>query len=92
MTDELLVASAKRGDVDATNELARRFEPVLRRIASGYFIPGGDQDDVVQEARVGLFKAIRDYDASTRTPFGAFASLCIRRQVITAVEEHENAA
>ena len=35
---------------------------------------------------IGLYKAIRDFDAAQETPFRAFAELCISRQILTAIK------
>ena len=50
------------------------------------FIAGGDNDDLIQEGLVGLYKAIRDYRTDRESSFRNFAELCITRQIITAVK------
>ena len=35
---------------------------------------------------IGLYKAIRDYEPSSKVTFKAFAELCITRQIITAIK------
>lgn len=52
----------------------------------GYFLPGGDDDDLRQEARIGLLKAIRDYHPGHNAAFKTFANLCITRQILTSVK------
>ena len=52
----------------------------------GYFLVGGDSDDIEQEALIGLYKAIRDYQVDRQASFRAFAELCITRQIITAIK------
>jgi len=49
------------------------------------FIVGGDNDDLIQEGMIGLYKAIRDYDESKDASFRTFSSMCINRQMCTAV-------
>jgi RNA polymerase sporulation-specific sigma factor len=41
---------------------------------------------VQQEALIGLYKAIRDYQVDRQASFRAFAELCITRQIITAIK------
>jgi RNA polymerase sporulation-specific sigma factor len=50
------------------------------------FLVGGDREDLIQEGMIGLFKAIRDFDAANGAPFAAFAKLCVERQIYTAIE------
>lgn len=64
-------------------DVHERLAPMMLAIAGEYFAPGLTGDDLLQEARIGLWKACRDYDG--RGAFKAFAALCVRRQVITAV-------
>jgi len=86
LSDEALVAAAWAGDRDALLQLFERYRPVLRALAKRYFLPGGDVDDLLQEASLGLAKAVRDYRPELGIPFRPFAELCVTRQVITAVK------
>ena len=49
------------------------------------FLLGGENDDLIQEGMIGLFKAIRDYDLTQNVPFAGFADLCISRQIYSAI-------
>jgi RNA polymerase sporulation-specific sigma factor len=50
------------------------------------YILGADNDDLIQEGMIGLFKAIRDYDSGRDASFYTFADLCISRQIYKAVQ------
>ncbi len=63
-----------------------RYRRFARAKARGYFLIGGDSDDVEQEALIGLYKAVRDFRAEHQASFRAFAELCIKRQIITAIK------
>jgi len=78
--------AARSGDDVAIAELLTRYRWLARSKARSYFIAGGDRDDVVQEAMIGLYKAVRDFDPSHGVAFAGFADLCVTRQVITAVK------
>jgi len=83
---EFATVEAARQDATVFESLLARFAPMINKIASGYFLQtGGDHDDLRQEATIGFFKSVRDYDG-IQSSFEAFASLCIRAQVITAVK------
>ena len=41
---------------------------------------------MIQEGMIGLFKAVRDFDAGRDASFYTFAELCISRQMYTAVQ------
>jgi len=85
--DERLVASFQRGrDREAVNELLRRHEGLIMSVARRYFVPGGDHEDVRQQAMIGFWKAVRDYTGGAGASFPSFARTCMQRQVITAVK------
>lgn len=85
-TDEELVILAQNGDNDSEIELFSRYKNVLRKIARSYFLIGGDIEDLTQEGMIGLYKAIKGYSSSKGVSFSAFANLCIKRQMQTAVK------
>jgi RNA polymerase sporulation-specific sigma factor len=84
--DVILVAAARDGDENASGELVRRYRGLIRCKARSYFLVGADREDVIQEGMIGLYKAIRDYDATRQASFHSFAELCVTRQIITAVK------
>src|SRR3546814_9578059 len=51
-----------------------------------YFVPGGDHEDVRQQAMIGFWKSVRDFTPDAGASFPSFARTCMQRQVITAVK------
>lgn len=86
LIDEEVLPYIHEGDADATEYILNKYERIVHKKASGYFLMGSDRDDVVQEGRIGLYKAIADYDATKKSSFKSFAELCITRQIITSVK------
>jgi RNA polymerase sporulation-specific sigma factor len=86
LDDQVLVARARGGDDRCIEILLARYRNFARSKARSYFLAGSDKEDVVQEGMIGLFKAIRDFEEATGTPFRAFAELCISRQILTAIK------
>lgn len=85
VSDETLVARARGGDDDALDTLLLRHRAVARARARSYFLVGADHDDVVQEGMIGLYRAIREFDAEREASFRTFAELCVSRQILTAI-------
>jgi len=81
-----LLSRARAGDDTALNELLTRYRSLARAKARSYFLIGADHDDVVQEGMIGLYKAIRDYDADLGASFRGFAEMCVTRQIISAIK------
>ncbi len=87
MKDAQLVAKAKNGDEVAFSVIADRYRSTVKYRAASYFLPGGDNDDVLQEGMIGLFQAVRDYECGRGAEFASFAQLCIDRHLGMAVRK-----
>ena len=86
LADESVAAIAKRGCRAAIEHLLSKYRGFVEGKARSYFLAGAEQEDVVQEGMIGLYKAIRDFRADRRASFRSFADLCVTRQIITAVK------
>ena len=85
MTDEALALAAQGGDRAAAEKLLEKYKNAARGIARGYFLEGGDAEDIVQEGMIGLYSAVTDYRAGGMS-FKNFAYLCIHRRIVSAVK------
>lgn len=86
LDDDDLAIRAQQGNDLAQQALIQRYRRFASFRGRGYYIPGGDADDIVQEALIGLYKAVRDYRPDREASFCVFAELCITRQIRTAVK------
>lgn len=84
--DISLVLSAQKGDRQSLDRLIKKYEGLVYRKAKAYFLIGADNDDIVQEGMIGLYKAIRDFSSEKQIAFSAFAEICITRQILTAIK------
>lgn len=85
-SDEELITLIKEGDEDVTDFLMDKYKSLVRNKARTMFILGGETEDLVQEGMIGLFKAVRDFDSTKEASFKTFATLCIVRQMYTAID------
>ena len=86
-SDEELVTLAQSGDKRATEELLLRHTGVVRCCARGFFLIGGETEDLIQEGMIGLYHAIVDYKFEEGgSSFKNFAYLCVSRRIIDAVK------
>ena len=85
-TDEELIDRLREGESQIMDYIMDKYKNLVRKKAKSMFILGGDSDDLIQEGMIGLFKAIRDYDAGRDASFFTFADLCISRQMYTAAQ------
>lgn len=86
-TDEELVLLAQKGDTDAELEVFSHYRNLLRKVCRSYFLIGGDSDDLMQEGMIGLYKAIKSYSKDKNVSFAAYAGLCVKRQIQTAIKK-----
>ena len=86
MTDEQLICKFRQGAKTIMDYLMEKYKNLVRKEANAMFLLGGENDDLIQEGMIGLFKAVRDYQTDQDTSFYSFAKLCITRQMYSAIE------
>lgn len=86
LTDEQLIEHTNAGEKGCMDVLIERYKRHVRNQARPLYLIGGDSDDLIQEGMLGLFKAIRDYRPEKSDSFEAFATLCISRQLYSAIQ------
>ena len=86
LTDEEIIRRVRGGEKEGTDYLLEKYKNLVRKKARALYLIGGDNDDLIQEGMIGLYKAIRDYDVEKETVFRSFASVCIDLQLYNAVK------
>ena len=86
ISDEELIDRLRQGENGITDFIMDKYKNLVRKKAKSMYILGADSDDLIQEGMIGLFKAVRDYDAGRDANFHTFADLCISRQMYNAVQ------
>jgi RNA polymerase sporulation-specific sigma factor len=84
--DEELILRLRDGETEIMDYICDKYKELVKTKARSMFILGGDNEDLIQEGMIGLFKAVRDYDCGRDASFFTFADLCISRQMYTAVQ------
>lgn len=85
VSDEELIQKYRNGDADACECIMERYKNLVRKKAKAMYIAGGDSDDLIQEGMIGLYKAVCSFQENQEANFMTFASMCINRQLCTAV-------
>ena len=86
LPDEQLIKRLREGETEIMDYIINKYKSMVRQKAKAMYLLGGENDDLIQEGMIGLFKAIRDYDAEGENSFHSFADLCISRQMYTAIK------
>lgn len=84
--DEELISRFKNGESEILDYLMEKYKNMVRKKARTMFLIGGENDDLIQEGMIGLFKAVRDYQPDRDAAFQTFASICVDRQIYNAVQ------
>ena len=85
-TEVELINMAKSGNEEAIGYLFNKYKDIVNMKVNKYFIIGAEKEDIVQEALIGLYKAIKNFMPEKQNSFKTFANLCIERQLITAIK------
>ena len=86
LSDEQLCEQAKSNLESASSILISRYMTLAGFRVKKYKLLGIEPEDLVQDALIGLLKAIRGYDPSKGAAFSTFACTCIDRSIISAVK------
>lgn len=85
-SDEALIQEIRHQNHDALAELMERYIPLSAQKAKNSRIDGMDEDDVFQEAMIGLIGAVRAYREDRESSFRTFANLCMNRRIASAAQ------
>lgn len=86
MTDEQLIRHLRSGENEIVDYIMDKYKFLVKKKAKAMFLLGGENDDLIQEGMIGLFKAVQNYDETQEASFYSFADLCVSRQMYTAIE------
>jgi RNA polymerase sporulation-specific sigma factor len=86
LTDEQIIAKIKDGDEQALIYMFEKYQDLINSKVGKYFMIGAEREDIIQEGRIGLYKAIKGFDLNKDNTFKTFANICIERQLITAIK------
>lgn len=84
--DEELISRFKNGESEILDYLMEKYKNMVRKKTRTMFLIGGENDDLIQEGMIGLFKAVRDYQPDRDAAFQTFASICVDRQIYNAIQ------
>ncbi len=72
-SDEALIQAAQRGDRLAAEAMTLRHDALVRYVARRFAGRGRDMEDLLQLGRLGLYKAIVNFDLSFGARFSTYA-------------------
>jgi len=87
-TDEQLIEMHKKGDHTEFEVIYARYKNMIRSLARGLFLVGGDNEDLMQEGVLGLLNAVNTFNGATS--FSTYAYTCIKNSMLTAVNSAQS--
>ena len=87
MSENDIINLAQNKEDSAMEYLLEKYKPLVRQKTRKLILIDGDKDDLIKEGMIGLFKAVRDYQAGKDAAFRTFADLCISRQLYSAIKK-----
>ena len=81
---QLPIAAAAAGDQEAFSLIVHRMEPLIRAQIHVCRCDGTEDEDLAQEALMGLLAAVRTYRPDGGAAFTTYATTCIRNRLLSA--------
>ncbi|MBC8570184.1 sigma-70 family RNA polymerase sigma factor [Zongyangia hominis] len=88
--DEWLIREIRNQNPNAMGVLFDRYIPVAKMKARGSRIAGMEEDDIFQEAMIGLIGAVRSYREDRESSFKTFANLCMNRRIASVAQSQQS--
>lgn len=85
-SDEELILRLRDGEEAIMDYIMNKYKNLVRKHARNMYILGAEEQDLIQEGMIGLFRAIKDYDSGRDASFFTFADLCVSRKMYNAIE------
>jgi len=86
--DRAMLEAARSGNKEALNLIIQHYEPEVRMIACKYFLPRADYDDLIQEGRIAIYRAVLSYNTNLDIPFLHFLRMVIKRKLIDSLRKY----
>ena len=85
-SDEELILRLRDGEEAIMDYIMNKYKNLVRKHARNMYILGAEEQDLIQEGMIGLFRPIKVYDSGRDASFFTFADLCVSRKMYNAIE------
>lgn len=75
------IENAKRGNEDSLEKIFSYLEIPIKGMTKKYYLPGGDKDDIVQVAKIGIYEGIKNFNKDKNSNPRVFLKLCAERNL-----------
>ena len=85
LTDEEILESSRQNP-EATAYLLEKYKGFVKAITRSYFLVGHDEEDLLQEGMIAVYKAIETFNG--RSSFKSFVYLCVKSRILTIIKSN----
>ncbi len=87
LTDSEIISEYRKGDMQAVNNMVRKYTPLIYKCHNNRYAAGYSRDDFIQEGFIGLLSAINNYDTESTASFYTYAKTCIDNSMNKLMEK-----
>ncbi|AZV55521.1 sigma-70 family RNA polymerase sigma factor [Clostridium sp. AWRP] len=85
---EILLERAQSGDKNAVENICIKFNGMVINMAKCTYIKGYDMEDLIQEGRYSVIKAIGMYDINSKYPFAAYVKSSVKKNFYNMIRSN----
>lgn len=89
LTDEEVLEKFLAGDEAAFEHILDRYTPLIKKTIRSYYISGFDHEDMMQEARIVFYKALRKYKPKENYTLGTYYRLLLNNHYASLVRKSQ---
>ncbi|MGX6978560.1 sigma-70 family RNA polymerase sigma factor [Vagococcus elongatus] len=83
--DRQLIIAAKHGDIEAFEQIFKKYQPIIFKLQKEYYLRGYDYDDWLQEGQIVCYNSIKSYDLDKGLSFGYFFKMNFQRHIFSVI-------
>lgn len=87
VNDYELIYRIRENDDDAISLMYEKYEPIIINVAKNYYLKYGytgvELNDLIQEGRIALYKALCCYKEDKEAIFYTYLNICLHRHFVT---------
>lgn len=83
--DRELIMAAKQGDIEAFEQIFKKYQPIIFKLQKEYYLRGYDYDDWLQEGQIVCYNSVKSYDLDKGLSFGYFFKMNFQRHIFSVI-------
>ena len=88
LPDLELIKRFKDGDESAFEDLFRRYEPLVAKIARKYYIRDFESEDFYQIGAMAFYKAVLSFEEKEDSTFYGYVLSCVRNEIVSQCRKY----